>query len=75
MTVDVSEFLRPAKPSSCKFGRILTEVTDEQREKLEAVVPLKEVTNDRIVQVVCGWGFPIGSTVVRRHRQGTCACD
>jgi hypothetical protein len=64
---------------SCAVGRVLGQVTAEQREKLEILLEDGcPVASGKVADTLRKWGFPMGYNSVQRHRRrhrGTgCLC-
>lgn len=73
--LDLSEFDTPKRETRCLIGALISTMTDEQKAKLEAVMPLRSVTATRITEVIEAWGYPKpNENGMRRHRRGGCNC-
>ena len=58
----------------CWYQR--AELTNEQREKLDAALAEKSISNPMIAKVLADWGVKnAGTGSVRNHRAGGCTCD
>lgn len=75
----LSEFVGLSDPrgrgQKCTAGRLEKEFTPAQRESYGAAMVNPNITNRAIADVVTRWGYGVlSSQIVRRHRNGECAC-
>ena len=73
---DLSEFISASKLGGipCWYTRI--DITDEQREKLDAALEEPSISNAAIAKVLSSWGqTSCGDGAVRNHRARNCNCD
>lgn len=58
----------------CKVERIRNEMLDPVRGILDALLRQPLVSGTAIARALTEQGYPVGTTVVRAHRRGACAC-
>lgn len=84
MTPDTSEFETASTNSKgaggkCKLGATLDIIREEDpdfAEKLNAALEARvRVTHTAIDVVMKRHGYPTSDTTIRKHRNGTCACQ
>lgn len=75
------ELKKASKPEPglpCGVGKLLTIVSDEDREALEIIFSTKGgsgvVSNLKIHEIICSEGYSIAFSSVRTHRAKSCRC-
>ena len=56
----------------CWFARM--DLSEEQREKLEAAFAVPAISAPTIAEVIKGWGFNVSNGSVYNHRVRSCSC-
>lgn len=73
----LDEFKASAATSgpSCAMGRILADMTKEDREHTKIALADVTIQSPAIARVLKNRGHTVGNETVRRHRKGSCSCS
>lgn len=72
--IDLSDFVIE-RLTLCKAARLSTEMSPDHAAKYLAALVEPSISPVKICSVVKGWGYPISTDVIRRHRNKTCCCE
>lgn len=74
MTIDLSEFER-RRDTRCVIGKFMPELTDDDREKVQAALDADHISLVAIADWLTKRGLKTSPATVRTHRLGRCRCD